>query len=301
MLTMLTKQVSSSAYSARTWDFEDAYRYIFEIDGNALEAGFFVHYLSGAYVKSVIELPISFGCPIKCRHCASGAIPFTKQLSGKQIAEMYEFIQKDNDLLSRERILVTYSGIGEGALQKDNLKKASVAIFGMHAGTYFNLSTVGFDPDFIGYCEQFAKELPLNHIQVSYLHHDILKLSSVVPDAARLGFDFSKLVHAIKVTDSRHVRFNYVLIRDFNDSTSDWDCFMEKVDSVKEQVIVRVSRLNNTPISLSNGLCAVPEETMLGLRDRLLSHGYNAHIFFPENDNTMNCGQLSWDYRNVNR
>jgi adenine C2-methylase RlmN of 23S rRNA A2503 and tRNA A37 len=296
MLNVITKKISSSAYSAISWNFEDAFRYVFNINGNVLEAGFFIHYLDGVYVKSVVELPISFGCPIKCRHCASGAIPLTKRLSASEIVSMYEFIQNDNILFSKRKVLVTYSGIGEGALQMENLNLASTAIFAMHPGTYFNLSTVGFDPQFIYYCESFSNKLPLNHIQVTYLHHETKKLLSIIPEAGTLGFDFSKLVHAIKESNSHHVRFNYVLIGGFNDGSRDWEDFIKKTESIKSQIIVRITRLNNTPTSLKNGLCSVSEHKMKQLHGLLIAHEYNCHIFFPENDNTMNCGQLSWDY-----
>lgn len=295
-ISLVEKLVSNSKYQARTWDYEDAFRYVFKINNNILEAGFFVHYKDNNPMKKVVELPTSYGCPVHCKHCASGALNSTKQLSDADIIEMFNYIAIDNNIKNNEKILVTYSGIGEGALQKNNLTIASKKITKDYRSSYFNLSTVGFDFSFIGFCENLSKEIQLNHIQVTYLHYDTETLEDIIPNARKLGFDFLNLVHAIKESRSTKVRFNYVCIKGYNDSQIHWEEFTKRIEPVRDQVIVRVSRLNETEISKVNNLVSPEIDILYALEKYLLGRGFSTHVFTPENDNTMNCGQLSWEY-----
>ena len=293
------KKSSSSKYVARAWDFEYAFRYVFEIDGKIVEAGFFIHYKNDEYVKSVVELPSSYGCPIKCQHCASGDILYSKQLLADEISSIYNYIHIDNLLLDKEKILVTYSGIGEGALQTKNIDKASQSIYKIHRGAYFNLSTVGFDVKFLDFCIEFSEKLKLNHVQITYLHHDLQKLIKIIPDAKKLGFNFELLVLAIKSSKLKAIRMNYVMINGFNDSLVDRIEFLEKTESIKEQIEIRISKLNETPVSAKNNLIPASKECVLEFVEKLVLAGYNAKAFIAENNNSMNCGQLSWNYKNT--
>lgn len=295
-ISLVKKIISESKYTARTWDREDAFRYVFSIMGNILEGAFFIHYKEDKILKYVIELSISYGCPIKCKHCASGAIDTVKQLTASEITEMFHYMTIDNNVASKQRILVTYSGIGEGALQRKNLKLASLKILNTHPKAYFNFSTVGYDASFISFCSDISKIIELNHIQITYLHYDTKELSKIIPNPDKLGFCFEELIHSIEKNDYNRSRINYILIEGYNDSQVHFNTFIKLIKEVKNKIIIRVSKLNDTSISIKNGLKSPPFETLVFLHSKLENEGFNTHIFTPETNNNMNCGQLSWNY-----
>lgn len=298
---LVKKILSNSNYTAKTWDREDAFRYVFKIKENILEGAFFIHYKDNKIIKYVVELPISYGCPIKCKHCASGAINSVTQLNSIDIVNMFDYISSDNKIKKSQKILVTYSGIGEGALQKKNLLQASIKIFYLYSKVYFNFSTVGYDPSFIKFCEDSSKIIPIHHIQITYLHFDNEQLSKIIPNPKKLGFNFSELVNAIFNSEFHGSRFNYVLISGYNDSEEHFNKFISLVEKIKNKVIIRVSRLNDTAVSLKNNLSSPPYETLNILYSKLIDNGFDTHIFTPETNNNMNCGQLSWEYKNKNK
>jgi adenine C2-methylase RlmN of 23S rRNA A2503 and tRNA A37 len=297
---LLSKIESSSLYKAPTWDYERALRYIYEIEGKILEAGFFSHYLNGQHIKNVIELPISYGCPIACKHCASGAINSSKTLTADNLLSMFEHISSENNIPSNSKILITYSGIGEGALHKKTLLTASQKIYNKNSGAYFNISSVGFDPTFIDFSEKFEKSAPLNNIQISYLHNDIEKITKIIPTAKKIGIDVAALISRIKERNCTKVRFNYVMINNYNDDPDTWIKFILLTNEIKNKIRVRISRLNETEISKKNRITPPRDHKLDEFLAILISLGYDAHKFTADNNNNMNCGQLSWNYSTNN-
>lgn len=295
-MELIEKHVSGSNYHARTWDREDAYRYIFRFGKNVIEAGFFVHYADNEIVKRVVELSSSYGCPVGCLHCASGAIQNYSRLSPDEIVEMFNYLVSDNKVEKTDRVLVTFSGIGEGALQSKQILSSSKTIFADYSGAYFNFSTVGYNPKFLKFCDSAAQEIPLNYIQLTYLHFDKAELASIIPTGYLNAYDFDSLVETIKSTSSR-VRFNFVMFEGFNDTREHWVNLEKNISPIKEKIVLRISRLNETEYSLKNGLKKPEIETLNTAHKYFEKCGYETHVFTPETNNNMNCGQLVWNYK----
>ena len=293
---LVEKLHSINHYQTRNWNRESATRYIFSIDGCILEASFFIHFADDQYVKSVVELPVSFGCPIGCKHCASALLKPVRQLSAQDMWQMIVFILNDQEIASNDKFLLTYSGIGEGAFRRDIIKEVSERTYHHYPKSHFTLTTVGFDPSFVYFCEELAKEIPVHYLQISYLHYDIDKLTTIIPKAKALGFNFRHLIHAIHSTKLPVVRLNYVLVKGLNDSVQDWDKFIELLHGLEQKILVRISQLNETEASQKYGLLPVSEEILEVLNKRLQLNGFKSYIFVSEHNDNMNCGQLAWRY-----
>jgi len=299
MALSLKKRITSdSEYIARTWDYETAVKYIFDINNNILEAGFFTHYKNNRIIKRVIELPISYGCPINCKHCASGEINNISKLYDIDIINMCEYIMNDIGIKKEDTFLLTYSGIGEGALQREVIKSASIVLSKKYRNIYFNISTIGIDPLFIDFCKNLSHLINIKHLQVTYLHYDTKEITKIVPKAKELGFNFNNLLKKIPKTGiSLSIRFNYILIKNYNDSLSHWNEFIKLILPYREFIIIRISKINQTEISLINKINSPDIKVLYDLESFLLSYNFNTHIFTPENiGNNMNCGQLLWNY-----
>lgn len=294
-MEVLNKYVSDSKYYARTWDREDAYRYVFKFGDDVIEAGFFIHYKNDLLVKYVVELSSSFGCPVGCLHCASGGIYNYRKLSSEEIVLMYDFLVLDNSVNSQVKLLITFSGIGEGALQSKEVFGASKLIFSKNESACFNFSTVGFNPKFLALCDRVSQVLPVNYIQVTYIHYEKEEFLKVVPSKYGSAFDFSSLVLGIEKTSSK-VRLNFVMMSGVNDQKSHWEEFCKRMLPLLDKVIIRVSKLNPTEYSKKNGI-KEPELKRLEMLDVYLKNkGFESHIFTPLKNNNMNCGQLIWSY-----
>jgi 23S rRNA (adenine2503-C2)-methyltransferase len=295
-ISLLKKYISDAKYYARSWEREDAYRYVFKIKNDIIEAGFFIHYESGNVTKYVFELSTSYGCPVRCQHCASGSINTYRKVTADEIVAMYQYLLTDNDIDPYKKQLVTYSGIGEGSLQTRAIEEACGKIININTSTVFNFSTVGCDLSFFEFCDNLDNKLVVNCIQVTYLHFSQEKLTKLIPSHFGKKINFEELALTISKTKSR-VRLNFVMIEGFNDDKNHWEEFIFKLQPCKSNITVRVSRLNTTEYSKLNGLSSPTLDKLVQLSKLLENNNIKNHIFTPEEDsNNMNCGQLIWSY-----
>ena len=86
---LLGSFTSEQCYVSRNWDYEHGERLVLGQGGRIVEASIFHHSLKGVPVKTVIELPTSFGCQMRCPHCASGDIGAAVPLSVVDLAGVY--------------------------------------------------------------------------------------------------------------------------------------------------------------------------------------------------------------------
>jgi len=298
-LRLVDKLFSTNRYRSRNWNSELATRYVFAFGNAILEASYFRHFNDDKFIKSVVELPTSFGCPVGCRHCASALLKSVRQLSSQQITQMALYILNDQGVNGNDKFLITYSGIGEGAFHRDELRTASVDLFKRYSNAYFSFTTVGFDPAFVEFCDKMATILPCHYLQVTYLHYDVNKLASIVPTAHNLGFDFISLLDAIRHTRFIRIRMNYVVINDFNDGPEHWEKLIRLIRGLEDKLVFRVSRLNETQASSKYGICPPNDESLSLLNERLSQEGFPSYVFASAMNDNMNCGQLAWNYNNA--
>ena len=89
-LWMEHRYSSKNNYKSRDWNREITNKFVFRDIHGIYEAGLFWHYLNKTFVKAVIELPVGFGCPSKCRYCASARIDGFYPLTAQQMQSMFE-------------------------------------------------------------------------------------------------------------------------------------------------------------------------------------------------------------------
>lgn len=294
-LELLNKYTSKCDYYARTWDREDAYRYIFRFGSDVIEAGFFVHYKNNSIAKYVVELSTSFGCPVGCLHCASGGIKNYSKLSSEEIVMMFEFLILNNSIIPGVKLLITFSGIGEGALQSKEIFNASEVIYYKNKNVCFNISTVGFNSGFLRICDRFSKRIPINYVQITYIHYNNSDLIKIIPSKYGDIFDFESLVECIGSSKSR-IRLNFVMMGGINDNLEHWAEFYSRISCIKKKVVVRISKLNPTKYSDLSGIVEPSIMKLEKFKAFLENKGVNCHIFTPLQNNNMNCGQLVWEY-----
>lgn len=283
---------SENVYRARSWNREKATRYIFTVSGRRFEASHFHHFLDERPIKRVIELSISSGCEVRCNHCASGAIRRVHVLNTKEAVGLVRWIARDQELDIHERFLITFSGIGEGSLHSQLITEATEKIYSEFIGAYFVFTTVGIRPDFVDKISALAQLYPVHFLQITYLHHDVDRLITIMPLAVALKFDFEKLVRTMEQSVELRYRLNYVAIRGLNDTIDCVEILCNRLAGLRNQIVFRVSRYNETLTGFNHGVFQADDAFLDLAVARFRSSGYDAYVFMSQRDDRMNCGQL---------
>ena len=298
---LLNKVFNINKYRSKNWNIEYATRYVLKINNKILEASHFRHFKDETCVKSAIELPISYGCKISCRHCASSSIDKYCELNVLEMMELFDFVVNDNKIENSDTLLIAFSGIGEGAFQRDVLKLASKQIFKAYRNTYYNFTTIGFDISFIDFCVKMASHIPLHYLQISYLHYDVMKLSQIVPVAAILKYNVINIIKSIKANPLIKYRINYVLIKDYNDMFNHYSHVVQLFSEVKHNIVFRISNLNETVASKLYKLKPVTNEVLDEINNYFAINNIDSYVFASSQNDNLNCGQLIWEYSTMRK
>lgn len=287
----------SNYYSGSNWNFEETRKYILVLDGLLYEAGRFRHFKGEEYKKTVIELPVSHGCIARCRFCASRSIQNLHYLTALQLQELFRYIYDREKLVNEDYVLITLTGIGDLYYNSREVK----AFLGMLAGyrnLHVTLSSSLWTDDLLKYFEEMKDFVHYKHIQCTYITDKQEILKRIVPVYNERRSNFNNIIKYIEKSENTFYRINYLMIKGVNDSDSDFERFIHKINLVKRKVIIRIAKLNQTSATDCNSLKAVNIERMQELKRRLIAYGINAYLFYAVQNDNMNCGQLVTD--NIN-
>jgi adenine C2-methylase RlmN of 23S rRNA A2503 and tRNA A37 len=285
-----------NSYVSRRWNFEDSARFVVSVADLILETSHFKHFSENVYVKDVIELPTSYGCAIRCRHCASALIEKPKLLTVEQIVDLCVWTVDRAALASNDNFLVTFSGIGEGALSGFRVFEAASQIYRIYPNATFTFTTVGVDPSFVEQADVIALSLPTRYLQISFLHHIESMLEVVIPSASKFKYSFPQLLKAVAETKNITVRFNIVVVEGLNTDPLIWDQWVHLFGCVRERVSFRISALNETSATTKYGLQPAKHSVCEMLVRKLRNAQYDAYFFASMENDNLNCGQLVWNH-----
>jgi len=288
---------AENLYCSRSWDKEYATRYVLDLKTAIVEASYFKHYRGQRFVKSVLELPISYGCIIGCRHCASSQLHHKRFLCLEELLSIFQFVASKHIPKKNYKFRVSFAGIGEGALVPHLIEHALPRMLSLYPNCYFTLTTSGCDPEYLPFTEMLAKRFPIQYLQISYLQDDISLISKIIPTASIFQFNYNRLFNNIIHATSLPIRINYVVIKDFNDDTATALRLAEHISSIKDRVIVRVSCMNETEPSRTYGLQPPSMETLKSIYKIFTNKGITTYVFAAHHDDKLNCGQLAGKYQ----
>ncbi len=112
-MKIINKFHNTKRYLSRYWDTQKTKKYLIEINDKLIEVGYFIHYMGDDIVRHVVELSTSYGCPMKCKFCASSLITQIDNLTREEICEVFEYVYAENNLSACEYVLVALMGIGD--------------------------------------------------------------------------------------------------------------------------------------------------------------------------------------------
>lgn len=242
-------------YHSKEWNKEKTNKYIFRDEHGTYEAGLFRHYMNSTFIKSVIELPVGYGCPSKCHYCASSQIDSYYPMNVQQMKSIFEHLYWENNLDVNGNVLLSITGMGDIFFNQKN-----VFAFLDTLRDYKNLS-VTFSSNFwttslLNKARAVSDFLPIRYIQYTYVsdNHDVREsLIDVFSSMEKTDF-MDDFISFIKKDNNNFYRINYIVICGINDSTNDVDRFINLVQEIKHRVIIRISRLNETRATKVNHL-----------------------------------------------
>lgn len=140
--------------------------------------------------------------------------------------------------------------------------------------------------------DHLSTQLTIRNVQFTFISDKPDVLSTIIPISQSSIFNVEEIINFIKNSDKKYYRINYVLIRNLNDSTENFHHLRDILFGIKEKVVVRISKLNETMATHRNSLYpAVPEKAEE--LSRILSDAeIRNYMFYSETNDNMNCGQL---------
>jgi len=169
--------------------------------------------------RNTVCVSSQVGCPLGCLFCATGKMGFKRNLTSDEILEQVIFFDRYLKPENQKVTNVTYMGMGEPFLNYDNVLK-SIKI--LNDKEYFNIGARSISVSTAGIIEgieRFGKEgLQINLAISLHAPNDKLRKSLMPIDKKYPLEAVLKSVDDYIKKTNRQVMFEYVLIKDVNDS-----------------------------------------------------------------------------------
>lgn len=227
------------------------------------------------------------GCAMACTFCLTGDLGLKRNLKVSEIAN--QPLQVGRQLEEGKRITnLVLMGMGEPLHNFENLVTALEICLDEDAMNFshrrITVSTVGLVPKLA----ELGRRLPVQ-LAVSLNASSDTQRQEIMPITGRYSVDeLLEACRAFPLPRGRMIAFEYVMLRDFNDTLEDADRLAELLEGVRAKV--NLIPYNENP---DRDLRRPSDETVLAFQERLLSHHLNATIRASRGrDISAACGQL---------
>lgn len=201
--------------------------------------------------KYSLCLSTQVGCAMKCSFCFTGLQGLKRNLSTSEIVGQFllawNWLEINRPLDFKIRNLV-YMGQGEPLHNFDAVKKAN-QIFLTRQGTCLSalritVSTAGFIPGLL----RWKEEMPEVNLALS-LHSPIEEIrNQLIPINMRYPLkDVMEILDQIPLKRKQFITYEYLLIKDFNDSAEDAKATGELLKSRRGRTIINLIPFNPIP------------------------------------------------------
>lgn len=283
--------VCENRYSGHGWNREHTEKYLFQDGDITLEAGYFEHYLDDTFVKTVIELPVSYGCPSKCKFCASSNISGFYPLEAEEMMALFQQLCNDHQPQKKGPLLVSLTGIGDLFFNSRNVL-SFLRQLSTYDGVQATLSSCLWDRALLEQVAHLEPQSVIRKLQITFVSDKPDVLQTVIPAYADRAPNLGEVIDFIKTSNKTYYRINYVLIKGINDGPSDFQHLRDALEEIKDKTIVRISKLNETRATERNSLSRADDGKAEELQALLSAAGVTSYIFCSERNDHMNCGQL---------
>ena len=239
--------------------------------------------------RNTVCVSSQVGCPLNCPFCTTGKMGFKRNLSVLEIVEQVLFFARYLKKLKAKVSNVVFMGMGEPFLNYENVMEA-IKILNDKEG--FNLGARHFSISTVGIVEEIQK-LSEERLQINLaisLHAPYDKLrTKIIPINKK--YPLEKVLRAVKdyiKKTNRRVMFEYIMIKDLNDSD---ECALKLAKLVKK---IPLSFLNLISYNPTGVFQPSPPERIRKFKEILEKEGITVTQRYRFGlDIEAACGQLA--------
>jgi 23S rRNA (adenine2503-C2)-methyltransferase len=287
-LEILTKQKSS----------DGSIKYLFKLfDGHTVESVFLLMKDkkindNGDIIKSeqyTFCISTQVGCKVGCSFCLTAKGGFIRDLTTAEIVEQVRQLKLDNNIPSNKSVNIVYMGMGEPLDNYDNLVNA-IKLLSHKDGLDINtrrqtISTSGISSKI----EKLGSEDLGIQLAISLHAVDDTLRSELIP--MNKAYNIKSIIDAVKnfpVDVRKKVMFEYLVIKDKNDSIKDAQTLIKLLDGIKAKVnLIYFNPYEGTTYERPS------RNNMIKFKDYLNSRGLTCTIRESKGlDIDAACGQL---------
>jgi 23S rRNA (adenine2503-C2)-methyltransferase len=226
------------------------------------------------------------GCALACSFCVTGYWGAGRDLTAGEIVGQVLAIRADRGL-PMEGLNLVFMGMGEPLLNLPNVKAALDILTEWISPHRITVSTVGL----LAGLEEMATWERRPNLAISLHAPDDARRSEIMP--VNRTFPLAALMAALRrfpLEKGRKITFEYILIRDLNDSPKDADRLVKLLNGVRAKV--NLIPINPDPV-LGERMVPPDDESIERFQQRLREHGLIATVRRRRGDDvSAACGQL---------
>jgi 23S rRNA (adenine2503-C2)-methyltransferase len=226
------------------------------------------------------------GCALACTFCVTGYWGAGRNLTAGEIVAQVLAIRADRGLPA-EGLNIVFMGMGEPLLNVESVKAALDILMEWISPHRITVSTVGILPGI----EEMARWERRPNLAISLHAPDEKRRSQVMP--VNRTYPLADLLPALRrypLEKGRKLTFEYILIRDFNDSPRDADQLSRLLTGLKAKI--NLIPVNPDPV-LGKHMQPPDDARVETFKDRLRQRGWIATIRRRRGDDvSAACGQL---------
>ncbi|CAH2904783.1 MAG: 23S rRNA (adenine(2503)-C(2))-methyltransferase @ tRNA (adenine(37)-C(2))-methyltransferase (EC [uncultured Paraburkholderia sp.] len=229
------------------------------------------------------------GCAIGCIFCETGRQKPLGNLDADQIILQVKVCSSDLQQETKGEIrkidTILFAGMGEPMLNLPEIKKATIAIKSRRLAHRVTMTTMGIVSKF-----KELYEIPLDTLSISLHATTDEKRGRLIPGGAKYRIaDLIDLVDRYQKTSGARVIFNYLLLRDINDTDEDLHRLMTLINP--DNFVVKLKYLNE--ISSVDGLKLKASDRFSVFANELRENRYECIVDISKGTDVWGgCGQL---------
>lgn len=241
--------------------------------------------------RNTVCVSSQVGCPLACEFCLTGKSGFKRNLSYGEIVEQVllfsRLMKKENKKINN----VVFMGMGEPFLNYENVIKAVKEINnkdGLNiASRHISISTIGITEGI----KKFSNEKEQINLALSLHAPNDKKRIKIIPSAKK--YKLNKIISSVSeyiIKTGRRVMIEYLMIKDFNDTTKDAAELSELLRSLNSNLFfINLIKYNRTGVYLPP-----TSENILEFKKVLKKNKINVTERFRFGDDiSAACGQLA--------
>ncbi|HKV10012.1 MAG TPA: 23S rRNA (adenine(2503)-C(2))-methyltransferase RlmN, partial [Thermoanaerobaculia bacterium] len=226
------------------------------------------------------------GCALACTFCVTGYWGAGRNLTAGEILGQVIAIRRDRNL-PMEGLNIVFMGMGEPLLNVPNVKAALDILTEWISPHRITLSTVGILPGL----EEMALWERRPNLAISLHAPDDARRTEIMP--VNRTYPLADLLAALRrfpLEKGRKITFEYILIRDVNDSVRDADQLAKLLSGLRAKI--NLIPINPDPV-LGRRMVPPDDARIEAFKERLRQRGLIATVRRRRGDDVAAaCGQL---------